>query len=271
MAAGSYTWRQPQVRHWCSLALAMLPLLRQCSSRPIVQKPISECEPSHTNFTADSEVETELRHYAPRKWHGKLDYLLSTLKRRVVDRRIPGAVVELGTFEGQTSHMFRRLIDKFDPGRPFHCYDSFQGLPSRRPEDSKQVRKEDGEGGMRAGRDQFIERFKRERLRLPDGIHEGFFADIAASEYPSPIAFAYFDGDLYSSILDSFKMVFHKMSPGGVIMVHDYTTEGLFPGAKKAIEDFLRDKPERGVLECYSIIGMVVKAENGTFKVTRGA
>ena len=45
---------------------------------------------------------------------------------------------------------------------------------------------------------------------------------------------------------------------GGMIMVHDYTDTGLFPGTRKAIDTFLSDKPER-VAECYGIIATIVK------------
>ena len=50
------------------------------------------------------------------------------------------------------------------------------------------------------------------------------------------------------------------MSPGGIIMVHDYTrgNDGIFPGAKKAIDEFLANKPER-VNECWGILATVVK------------
>ena len=246
------------------LAPAALSLLQTCSCETVQGHPIvTECQLQ--NFTADPEVEAKLKLHAPRKWPHKLEYLLSTLKRRIIDRQIPGAIVELGALDGTTSRMLRRLLDEFDKSnnRPLHIYDSFKGLPSRRTEDGNQTRPEDGKGGMATTKARFVDGFTKSSLRLPDGIHEGFFGDIPAGDYPSPIAFAFFDGDLYSSIYDSFRQVYHKMSPGGIIMVHDYTVDGLFPGAKRAIEDFLRGKPER-VRECYSIIGTVVKKRSSS-------
>ena len=36
-------------------------------------------------------------------------------------------------------------------------------------------------------------------LELPV-VHSGWFAEIPADEYPNPIAFAFLDGDFYSSV-----------------------------------------------------------------------
>jgi len=211
------------------------------------------------NFTENEEVKAQLRKKAGDKWSMKLDYLTSRLKERIVEGKVPGAIVELGVYDGRTSRILRRFIDAFAPDREFHVYDSFAGLPSRADADGKQVRQEDGEGGMAVPQRRFRYGFERENLRLPDGIHEGFFRNISASEYPTPIAFAFFDGDLYSSVYDSFVQVYWKMSPGGIIMVHDYTDHhGRFAGVKKAVEAFLQDKAET-VTECRGLIAMVVK------------
>ena len=41
---------------------------------------------------------------------------------------------------------------------------------------------------------------------------------------------------------------YHKVSPGGAIIVHDYNNVSSWDhGAKKAVDCFLSDKPERGI------------------------
>ena len=94
-----------------------------------------------------------------------------------------------------------------------------------------------------------------------DGIHEGFFGDIPDAEYPSPVAFAFFDGDLYSSIYQSFEKVWPKLSHGGVVVVHDYGDSSRFPGAKAATEAYLQNVTHRtrGAEECYDLFGKVTK------------
>ena len=74
----------------------------------------------------------------------------------------------------------------------------------------------------------------------------GFFKDIPDEKYPDKIAFAFFDGDLYTSIIDSFNKTFHKISKNGIIIVDDVGGIPLdkheLPGAEIAIKDFLKDK-----------------------------
>jgi O-methyltransferase len=41
---------------------------------------------------------------------------------------------------------------------------------------------------------------------------------------------------------------YHKVSPGGAIIVHDYNNVASWDdGAKKAVDCFLSDKPERAI------------------------
>ena len=152
---------------------------------------------------------------------------------------IPGDVVELACNIGTTALYIRRLLDKLQSDKVYHVYDSFEGLPEPAEVDGDLCKK----GDMKREQTEFIESFISADLVCPI-IHKGWFAEIPDSEYPDKICFAFFDGDFFSSILDSFCKVYHKMSPGGIILVHDYEGAGL-PGVKKACDYFLKDKPER--------------------------
>jgi hypothetical protein len=45
---------------------------------------------------------------------------------------VPGGVVEFGCYAGTTSLFIRRLLDRRgEAARPFHVYDSFEGLPEK--------------------------------------------------------------------------------------------------------------------------------------------
>jgi O-methyltransferase len=174
----------------------------------------------------------------------KMYHVLMELSR-VVEAGVPGHVVELGCFEGGTTTMMRRLLDKLGQrGRDLHVYDSWQGVPAPASQDTTAF----GVPPFLAGycatqREVFEKNFARAKLRLPC-IHSGWFAQIPDGEYPSPIAFALFDGDMYSSIVDSFGKVYGKLSRGARVVIDDYEWERL-PGVKQACADFLRDKPER--------------------------
>ena len=167
---------------------------------------------------------------------------------------IPGDVVELGCNVGTTAIYIRRLLNMVETGKEFHVYDSFEGLPDANEHDGNPPRLV--KGSLKKEQSAFEKSFFDAGLLLPV-IHKGFFVDIPNDEYPEQICFAFFDGDLFSSILDSFCKVYYKMSKVGIIIVHDYEGAEL-PGVKKACDYFLKDKPEK-VREVYRGMAKIVK------------
>lgn len=152
---------------------------------------------------------------------------------------IPGDVVELACNIGTTALYIRRLLDELQSDKIYHVYDSFEGLPEPMEVDGDLCKK----GDMQRDQSEFEQSFVAAGIELPI-VHKGWFSEIPDNEYPDKICFAFFDGDFYSSILDSFCKVYHKMTPGGIIIVHDYEGAQL-PGVKVACDYFLKDKPEK--------------------------
>jgi len=170
---------------------------------------------------------------------GQLEYILTNIESVL---HLPGDAVELGCNVGMTSSYIKRLLNRCATGKKLHVYDSFEGLPPKTAEDGATPC---DKGASAVSIEMFKKTFIDADVGLPE-IHEGFFGNIPDNEYPDEICFAFFDGDFYSSIMDSFKKVYHKMTPGGIILIHDYEYEP-FPGVKKACDDFLKDKPEKVV------------------------
>jgi putative O-methyltransferase len=75
-------------------------------------------------------------------------------------------------------------------------------------------------------------------LKLPI-IHKGWFADVSPDDAPEDIIFAFFDGDFYESIADSFRVCAGKFHEKATIIIDDYTNEAL-PGAARAVDEWLR-------------------------------
>ncbi|HSH17786.1 MAG TPA: TylF/MycF/NovP-related O-methyltransferase [Candidatus Saccharimonadales bacterium] len=158
-------------------------------------------------------------------------------------RGADGAVVEFGCYIGTTSLFIRRLLDVYNSDKPFHVYDSFAGLPDKAVQDSSPIGADFQAGELSVSRKQFLEQFHKARLRPPI-VHKAWFNQLTAQDVPNKIAFAFLDGDFYESIIDSLRLVWPRMQPGGIITIDDAGREAL-PGVDRAIRDFFQDKQQR--------------------------
>lgn len=165
-----------------------------------------------------------------------------------IRQNIPGHIVEFGCYAGTTSLFIRRLLTAHtQTAREFHVYDSFAGLPEKTPQDHNAAGVDFEAGKLYVSKADFIKVFRSANLPLPI-IHKGWFSDIPPSQVPEPIACAFLDGDFYESIVDSLRLVWPKMSQGGVVLVDDYKRETL-PGVERALYDFFHGKPPTIVAE----------------------
>lgn len=153
----------------------------------------------------------------------------------VLQSSIDGAVVEFGCYEGTTSLFIAQHLVNAGNKRPFHVYDSFQGLPAKEPEDGSSDQFLIGSCSVEQFR--FEANFRRNNLPIPV-IHAGWFKDLTPFDLPKQIAFAFLDGDFYSSIFQSLSLVYPRLSDRARVLIHDYECEKL-PGVKKACSDFL--------------------------------
>jgi len=159
----------------------------------------------------------------------------------VLQRGVEGAIVEFGCYIGTTSLFLRRLLDTRTEERPLHVYDSFAGLPPKTDEDASRAGEQFVAGELSVSKKQFLREFQRAGLQPPI-IHKGWFSDLSDADVPERIACAFLDGDFYTSIRDSLKIVLPRMQAGGVIIIDDYAREAL-PGAAKAAHELLGDRP----------------------------
>lgn len=184
-----------------------------------------------------------------------LRIILNNLKD-VLDENIEWEILELGCNMGTTSLFIRKLLQFYWTSKKFHVYDSFEWLPEKWIEDlspDNYFQK----GICKTQKEYFIFNFKANKLEVPE-IHVGWFAKIPPREYPWKIAFAFFDGDFYSSITDSFTMTYKKLSKGARVLVHDYSNTSL-PWARKSVKDFLQDKIERWTILEKGDLGILIK------------
>ena len=178
-----------------------------------------------------------------------LQELAKTLKNNV-----PGDVVEFGCYKADTSVLYQKLLESMGHGGAFQpenqaaqasqkmlwLYDSFEGLPAKTREDNSAAGDAFQAGELLVTKREVIEKFKKMGLKLPK-IKKAFFDDLdIIYDIPEKISYAFLDGDLYQSIKTSLRLVTEKMSPGSVIIVHDYNNPEL-PGSARAVDEWLKD------------------------------
>jgi hypothetical protein len=151
---------------------------------------------------------------------------------------LPGDCAEFGVYRGASAELMGRAM----PGRHLHLFDSFKGLSAPEPEDGSYWSR--GDLLVPA---EIVDR----RLRsagLPFTLYAGWiperFDDVPADVR---LAFAHIDVDLYRPTFDSLEFAYARLLSGGLIVFDDYGVEWC-PGAKRAVDEFLADKPERVAL-----------------------
>ncbi len=160
----------------------------------------------------------------------------------ILNNNVPGDIVEFGCYVGTTSLVIRKLLDERSQSdkREFHAYDSFEGLPEKSDADSSAAGVDFKAGKLFVRKQEMLQQFHSASLRPPI-IHKGWFNELTEEDVPKEIAFAFLDGDFYSSIIDSLRLVWPRMASGGKIVVDDYQREAL-PGVSRALKDFFQAK-----------------------------
>ena len=182
----------------------------------------------------------------------ELRVILAELEH-LLQQGVRGNIVEFGCYTGTTSLFIRRLCDAYDFSGEFHVYDSFAGLPVKTSQDESALGVEFVAGELLAPKRTFIDNFKKANLALPM-VHKGWFLDLTAEDTPDEIMFAFFDGDFYDSIRDSFRVCEGKYTEHATIIVDDYGNDRL-PGAAKAAGEWAR---ARGVtIQSQASLGII--------------
>lgn len=149
-----------------------------------------------------------------------------------------GSVVELGCYTGTTSLFIQRAMDELHVQRPFHVYDSFSGLPEKVGKDMSPAGEQFKAGELTASKQALIKHFRQAGLQTPI-IHRKWFEELEAGDIPAAVAFAFLDGDFYTSIKSSLEIITPALAPGAIIVVDDYQSEAL-PGARRAADEWAK-------------------------------
>jgi O-methyltransferase len=152
---------------------------------------------------------------------------------------IPGDVVEIGCFKGETSVLIRYLMNAYCPNKNYHVYDSFIGLQGGREEidGTHEVFKD---GNFYADQEELSFIFESHSLQLPE-IHKSLVQDLKPEDLPNKISFAFLDLDLYEPTLRALELVWPKLNAGACLVIDDYNYDPC-PGINVAVNEFFSDK-----------------------------
>lgn len=157
----------------------------------------------------------------------------------VLARQVPGDFIETGAWRGGTTIFMRALLKAHGvTSRKVWVADSFEGLP--RPKDSEDGVDLSEVDYLKVSLEQVKENFQKFDL-LDEQVEfvKGWFCDSLPNAEVERLAILRLDGDLYSSTMDSLNNLYHKVSPGGYVIVDDYNS---WPSCRKAVTDFLSMK-----------------------------
>lgn len=157
----------------------------------------------------------------------------------VLKNRIPGDLIETGVWRGGACILMRAVLKAYDvTDRIVWVADSFEGLPqpdeSRYPADAGD--RHHTFAPLAVSVDDVKANFSRYGL-LDSQVRflEGWFKDTLPIAPIKRLALLRLDGDMYQSTIEALEALYHKVSPGGVIIVDDY---GALQGCRQAVHDF---------------------------------
>ena len=162
---------------------------------------------------------------------------------------LEGDIIEFGVWRGHTTKRMAAVAKNAGVKKRLYACDSFEGFGDEvitsqdtslfRPA-SRLKKKFTAASDVPDKLDEFFKCFDLDGLCV-----KGYFnQSLNTIDNTTKYCFAHVDCDAYTSHLDCLRYVYQRMSKGGCIVFDDYDKKP-WPGATKAVDEFLSDKPEK--------------------------
>ena len=153
--------------------------------------------------------------------------------------QLDGNFYEAGVYRGGTAIILRDVIligNRNGADKTLRLFDTFEGMPETDPDRDLHKPGDFSET--------FLDTVKTV-LGDSDNIvfHPGLIPDTFAGLEDDRICFAHVDVDIYRSIQDCCEFIYPRLAPSGFMIFDDYGFPTC-PGARQAVDEFFRDKPE---------------------------
>lgn len=192
------------------------------------------------------------QNYSPVSWQyarkaGRVSKKLISLEKKYPDKvrffnfwfqverlkkdEVSGAFAEAGVYKGESAG----IIHHADPGRIFHLFDTFSGFEAR------DLVYETGEAATYTVKNFADTGVNNVILKIGGNeniiVHAGYFPDSAVGLEDEIFALVNLDLDLYIPTKAALEFFYPRLSPGGVIIIHDYNPK--WEGICKAVDEFV--------------------------------
>lgn len=151
---------------------------------------------------------------------------------RINQHAIPGAIAELGVYQGEQAALLNRLF----PERRLRLFDTFEGFSQKDiPAEAKLSGATPGDFSNTS-----VELvLSKMDCRKNVYIHQGFFPD-SADGVEDQFAFVSLDVDLHDPTAAGLRWFYPRLSKGGYIFVHDYNNR-RYMGVRQAVDAFAQE------------------------------
>lgn len=169
-------------------------------------------------------------------------YSLQQMVHHVLKQRLVGDFAECGVWKGHSAYIIASILSEKKFAGSFHLFDAFEEGLSDKVEKDRNLRFKLPEGRIQAESDVFrttenqvkscLNRFQF--VHFYNGWIPSRFNEVEGKEF----SFVHIDVDLYNPTIESVNFFYPRLIKNGVIVCDDYGSI-QFPGAKKAIDEFL--------------------------------
>jgi O-methyltransferase len=161
----------------------------------------------------------------------------------VLRKGLTGDFAECGCWKGHSTYIISAILTSHGFSNRFHVFDSFEGgLSDKSPQDENKLYAETSESIAQQKR-VFASNKDKVQATLAEfpfvELYEGWIPDRFNEVEDRRFSFVHIDVDLYQPTLDSLEFFYPRLDAGGLVVVDDYGFSA-FPGAKRAVDEFLQ-------------------------------
>lgn len=193
-------------------------------------------------------------------------YALYTAVNYVLDRNIPGDVVECGVWRGGSA-LLAALILKMRgvKDRRLYLYDTFEGMPAPTEFDIDKYGRTGLEMMEQYGDDIGWCYASLEDVQMAFSVHnfdfeiefvKGDVMETLKTTQPETISVLRLDTDWYESTALELELLYPRLSIAGVLIIDDY---GVWAGSRKATDDYFPEVDKPMLMRIDKEVRMVIK------------